>query len=41
MEDTSMKSRMSVMLNASKESTQALEKMDEEVNSFYHLLAND
>jgi hypothetical protein len=32
MEDTSMKSRMSVMLNTSKESAQALEKMDEEVN---------
>ena len=32
MEDAFMKSRMSVMINASKESAHALEKMDEEVN---------
>lgn len=33
-EDVSMKSRMSVMISASKDSALALEKMDEEVNFF-------
>jgi len=32
MEDASMKSRMSVMVNANKDSAQALDKMDEEVD---------
>jgi hypothetical protein len=32
MEDLSIKSRMSVMINTNKESAQALEKMDEEVS---------
>jgi SWI/SNF-related matrix-associated actin-dependent regulator of chromatin subfamily D len=34
MEDTSIKSRMSVMINANKESALALDKMDEEVIFF-------
>lgn len=40
MEDTSIKSRMSVIVNTSKESAQALEKMDEEVSRLAQSLSN-